>query len=175
MSDFSFKEIIDEYFKNENSYITISKEQEKFLNENKGKLFEYYGQVSDPKKDNFILGNIQIWVYGSDRIKFTPHCHIMLADKSIEFEVDLLNFEVINVKSPKGTNCSWNSFSNIKKPFFKWLELKNNVTGKNIYKLYSSWDQNNPRNTLIDFIAKHNIENLNKDLFDYVKASYENN
>ena len=40
----------------------VSKEQSLFLQENKGLLFEYFGQVSDPKYDTHILGNIQIWI-----------------------------------------------------------------------------------------------------------------
>lgn len=146
----------------------ISEEQEKFLKENKGLLFEYYIQASNPKYDNNILGNVQIWVYGNDRQDFTPNCHIMVADKSIEFEVSIIDWTIVNVKRPNNISCDWGSFRKIGKVFFKWLESKNKLGVKNKKYLYSLWDGSNPNNTLEDFIKSNNLKILDEDLIKYI-------
>ena len=149
--------------------IKITQEQEKFLIEQKGILFEYYSQASSPKYDSHILGNIQIWVYGNDRQNFTPHCHVMLADKSIEFEVSLLDWEIINVKRPNNISCDWSSFNEFKKPFFAWIERINRLKMKNKIMLFMLWDINNPNNTLSDFIERNNINIIDEDLIEYIE------
>ena len=147
----------------------ISAEQKQYLKENKGLLFEYYVQVSNPKYDNKILGDIQIWVYGNDRTDFTPHCHVMLKDRSISFEVSLITWEVINVKSPKGVNASWGELKYFVKPFFKWLRSDSaKLKIPNKILLYNQWDSTNPDNRLEDYIAKHNIEITDSTLFNYI-------
>lgn len=159
--------------------MSISIEQKNFLSENKGKLFEYYLMVSKPKFDNRILGNIQIWVYGHDRDKYTPHCHIMLADRSIEFEVDIFTWDIFNVKAPLDVEPNWSNFSKFRKPFFKWLETTNILGVKNKIQLYFSWDSANPDNTLSQFIKRQNIEIKDEELIQYIdkmdKSEEENN
>lgn len=148
----------------------ISKEQEKYLNENKGKLFEYYAQVSNPLIDSRILGKVQVWIYGDDRNSYTPHLHLMLSDRSREVEVSLIDFSLINIKSPKNISCVWSNFNDLRKPFEKWLCLTNKMGMKNIEKLFIAWDQNNPNNFLIDYVDKHKIKNneMNEDLYEYI-------
>ena len=148
--------------------IKITEEQERFLIEQQGILFEYYSQASSPKYDTNILGNIQIWVYGNDRQNFTPHCHVMFADKSVEFDVSLLDWNVINIKYPNNRTCDWSSFNEFKKPFFVWLERINRLKMKNKIKLFMLWDANNPNNTLSDFIERNNININDEDLIEYV-------
>lgn len=148
--------------------IKITEEQERFLLEQKGLLFEYYIQASNPRLDFHILGNIQIWVYGDDRQNFTPHCHVMFADKSIEFEVSLLGWNIINVKQPNNRTYDWSSFNEFKKPFFKWLYSKNKFGVLNKLNIFSLWDGTNPNNQLIDFVNQNNIDIDDKELKDYI-------
>lgn len=148
--------------------IRISKQQETFLSENKGKLFEYYVQVSKPSYDSKILGNIQIWVYGNDRQSFTPHCHVMLADKSIEFEVSIIDWSIINVKKPQNKPCGWSSFRKIAKPFFIWLKSEGVNGLMNKMNIYFDWDGANPNNILRDFVEKKNLNVNDNDLLEYI-------
>ena len=148
--------------------IKITEKQERFLIEQQGILFEYYSQASSPKYDTNILGNIQIWVYGNDRQNFTPHCHVMFADKSVEFEVSLLDWNVINIKYPNNRTCDWSSFNEFKKPFFKWLYSKNKFGVLNKLNIFSLWDGTNPNNQLIDFVNQNNIDIDDKELNDYI-------
>jgi hypothetical protein len=150
--------------------IYITEEQLKFLEENKGVLFEYYGQVSKPKRDSHILGNIQIWIYGNDRQDFTPHCHVMYNDRSVEFEVSLLDWSIINVKRPSSTECDWSSFKAFKKPFFKWLNSTNAIGTTNKQQLYFAWDSDNPSNNLEMFVNEHQIEITDPDLQIYIES-----
>lgn len=144
--------------------ILISEEQKKFLREQKGVLFEYYIQASNPKKDTEILGDLQVWVYGDDRNGFTPHCHVMTIDKSTEFEVSLIDWKVINVKQGIPTK-------KMQKKFMEWLNLKCSrntlITNKNF--LHMTWDGANQFNTLTDFCSKHNIIPNDKDLLKYIE------
>ena len=144
--------------------ILISEEQKKFLREQKGILFEYYIQASNPKKDAEILGDLQVWVYGDDRNGFTPHCHVMTIDKSTEFEVSLIDWKVINVKQGIPTK-------KMQKRFMEWLNLKCSrntlITNKNF--LHMTWDGANQFNTLTDFCDKHNIIPNDKDLLKYIE------
>lgn len=80
-------------------------------------LFEFYDMMNHPTKDKDILGEWQIWIYGSDREAFPPHCHVRLSDGSIEFEVSLLNWEIVNIKHSKMPN-SWDSIDNKLKNLF---------------------------------------------------------
>lgn len=144
--------------------IFISEQQEKFLKENKGLLFEYYEQVSNPRGDTHILGDLQVWVYGDDRKDFTPHCHIMTKDKSTEFEVSLIDWKLINVKCGEPT-------SDMRKKFDKWLHVRNtrfgNITNKNV--LFAVWDGNNPNNDLVEFVDSHRIKVDDNDLSKYIE------
>ena len=148
--------------------IIISEEQQKFLREQKGILFEYFSVVSNPKKDSKLLGDLQVWVYGDDRNGFTPHCHVMTIDKSTEFEVSLIDWKVINVKCGTPTR-------DMRKRFDKWLisnsTRNTEITNKNL--LYISWDGNNPNNDLSDFCEKHNIVPNDIDLLEYIKNQKE--
>ena len=143
--------------------ILISERQEKFLREQKGILFEYFSIVSNPKKDDRVLGDLQVWVYGNDRQDFTPHCHVMTKDDSTEFEVSLIDWKVINVKRGKPTR-------DMQKRFTKWLLSKSSrdtsITNKKL--LYISWDGNNPNNDLADFCERHRITPNDKDLLGYI-------
>lgn len=112
---------------------------------------EYYVQVSNPKTDSYILGNLFIYIYNNDRPDMTPHCHIMTKDKSIEIEVSLLpndNYKILNVKRPKNTPNDWSYFSDIKDKFFKWLNEKNgkNKELTNNEALDITWNMNNQNN-----------------------------
>ena len=145
--------------------IFISEEQEKYLNENKGLLFEYYEQISNPRGDTKILGDLQIWIYGNDRQDFTPHCHIMTKDKSTEFEVSIINWNIINVKNGKPTK-------DMKDRFFRWLNSNstkfNGMKNKNV--LFATWDGNNPNNDLLTFMSEHSISAEDDDLAEYLDS-----
>ena len=144
--------------------VLISEEQEKFLKEQKGILFEYFSVVSNPRKDVNILGNLQIWVYGNDRQDFTPHCHVMTVDKSTEFEVSLLDWNIINVKQGNPTR-------DMQKRFHQWLISKSTrgVDATNKKMLFISWDGNNPNNELGSFCERHNITPQDEELLEYIE------
>lgn len=145
--------------------IIISEEQESFLKKNKGLLFEYYEQVSNPRKDTHILGDLQVWIYGDDRNDFTPHCHVMTIDKSVEFEISLIDWRIINVKrgNPNG---------DMRKRFVEWLASDSTkffgIKNKNV--LFAVWDGNNPNNNLLDFVEKHKIDVQDGDLKKYIDS-----
>ena len=144
--------------------IFISEEQEKFLREEKGILFEYFSIVSNPRKDGILLGNLQVWVYGDDRQNFTPHCHIMTMDKTTEFEVSLIDWSLVNIKRGIPTR-------DMRKRFDKWLSAKSSkgVDATNKQMLFISWDGNNPNNDLATFCEKNKIEPTDKDLAQYIE------
>lgn len=149
--------------------VIITEQQEKFLREQKGLLFEYFSQVSNPKLDSDLLGNIQVWVYGSDRQAMTPHCHVMLADRSIEFEVSLIDWHIVNEKRGSAT-------VKMLKKFNEWLVSRSTrIPGgkSNKYALFVAWDANNPNNDLEDYINKHGIEVKDDVLTDYLNRNNE--
>ena len=149
--------------------IYISEEQNKYLKENKGLLFEYFGQVSNPLTDGHILNDLQIWVYGDDRQNFTPHCHVMKKDKSVEFEVSLIDWSVIRVK--RGTPTK-----DMKKSFIRWLETENSTFKGVLNKLvlFRDWDSNNPNNHLLEFCERHKITEIgDRDLRKYLSSKKE--
>jgi hypothetical protein len=145
--------------------VMISEEQERFLRENRGLLFEYYIQASNPTKDTKILGDLQVWVYGDDRAEFTPHCHVMTIDRSVEFEVSLVDWRVINVKRGEPT-------SDMMRKFMRWLTSLNTRLGSSTNKmsLFANWDGTNPSNRLLDFCEKHAIVPEDKDLLEYIES-----
>lgn len=155
------KKLISEYYKKRRE--PISKEQLKYLKENKALLFEYYVQASNPQKDGNTLGNLEVWIYGNDRQDFTPHCHVMSHDKSVEVEISLIDLKIVNVK-----NCEFTS--KMHKGFLKWLNSNSSKvkTNTNKYMLYVYWDVNNPNNTLTDFVLGHNVDIEDKDLQEYI-------
>lgn len=145
--------------------IIISEKQRKFLKEKKGVLFEYYSMASNPSFDSHILGNLQVWVYGDDRNKFTPHCHVFTKDKDIEIEVSIIDWEILNIKNGLPTKV-------FMKSFFKWLYSQSTrdkrLTNKDF--IYILWDSNNPENTLKDFIKEHGeLKIKDKGLENYIK------
>lgn len=145
--------------------VMISEEQERFLRENRGLLFEYYIQASNPTKDTKILGDLQVWVYGDDRAAFTPHCHVMTIDKSVEFEVSLIDWRVINIKRGEPTRS-------MQKRLDKWLTCEKHgahgMTNKEF--LFFNWDGTNPNNRLSAFCAKHAIVPEDKVLLEYIES-----
>ena len=140
-------------------------------------LEEYFSVTSSPK-DTDVLGNLEVWVYNSDREDFPPHCHIKTSDDSIEFEVSILNWEPFRIKKPQTkTIDGWDEFdSSIKKRFFEWLGrpsthiANNEITNKE--SLWTNWDQNNPTNRLENWIDK-GIPNLDKDLIQLVNPTID--
>ena len=134
----------------------------------KSPLFEYYDMLSHPK-DSDILGNWEVWVYGSDREAYTPHCHIRTKNGSLEFEVSLLTWEVINIKNSKLPN-SWVSIDRkLKKAFFEWLDRPSvqDPSKSNKFYMYRFWDGANPKNPLEKWVdSKKN--NIDKDLVKYI-------
>lgn len=148
--------------------IIISEQQEKFLKEQKGLLFEYYIQASNPRKDTHVLGDLQVWVYGDDRNGFTPHCHVMTIDKSTEFEVSLIDWNVVNVKNGTPTK-------DMQKRFDKWLSsnhsMLKSITNKEF--LYATWDSTNQNNTLADFCEKHKITPNDETLVLHIESQKE--
>ena len=141
----------------------ISEEQKKFLKEQKGLLFEYYAQVSNPRLDTRILGDLQVWVYGGDRKGFTPHCHVMKADKSVEWEVSILDWTIINVKNGTVTGSMESTFN-------KWLNAKSTRDKNKLNKeiVYVMWDSVNPNNDLLEFTETHNTEITDNELKQYI-------
>lgn len=130
-------------------------------------LFEYYDVISQPQ-DTDILGNLQIWIYGSDREKYPPHCHIRFADGSFGFEVSLLDWTVVSIKHSNAAN-SWDSIDrNIKKAFFTWLN-RPSIEGENKtnkHYMFYSWNSTNRNNRLENWIDKKSA--LDPDLLRYV-------
>lgn len=130
-------------------------------------LFEYYDRISKPQ-DNDVLGNWQVWIYGSDREAFPPHCHVRLPKGELEFEVSLLTWEVINIKNsdlPK----SWDSISkDIRDGFFEWLTRPNktdpSITNKKY--IYHIWDGLNTENRFEKWVKKDDKDNLDDELLD---------
>ena len=115
----------------------------------KSPLFEYYNMLSHPK-DSDILGNWEVWIYGSDREVYTPHCHIRTKNDSLEFEVSLLTWKVIAIKNSKLTS-SWKSIdSKLKKAFFEWLDRPSvqDPSKSNEFYMYHFWDDTNPKSPL---------------------------
>ena len=159
------KELIEEYLSNKNG---MSREQEMFLKENKGLLFEYYEQVSNPRVDAHILGGLEVWVYGDDRQDFTPHCHVMLHDRSVEVEISIIDWSIVNVKNGNFT-------SKMHKSFLKWLNSENSRLGgiANKMSLYAIWDGNNPNNDITRFVIKHGIDVKDADLKKYMHRQLE--
>ena len=150
--------------------IYISEKQMQFLKENKGLLFEYYEIVSDPKRDAHILGDIQVWIYGNDRQDFTPHCHVMTKDKSVEFEVSLLDWSILNIKKPQNLPNNWNVITHLRKPFFKWLmSFSKRAQMLNKRYLFAVWDGNNPNNQLEDYVEDHQISVTDSTLLKYLQ------
>ena len=130
-------------------------------------LEEYYNRVSKPQ-DSDILGDWEVWVYGSDREAFPPHCHVRLKDDSLEFEVSLLNWEVINIKNSKLPN-SWDSIDRrVKEAFFTWLNRPSKRQGGLINKivLYNYWNDSNVQNPLEKWVDKK--EGIDKDLIGFL-------
>ena len=133
----------------------------------KNLLFEYYNRISKPQ-DSDILGDWEVWVYGSDREAFPPHCHVRLKDDSFEFEVSLLNWEVINIKNSKLAN-NWDSIDRrVKEAFFTWLNRIAKKQGGLINKivLYNYWNDANVQNPLEKWVDKR--EDIDKDLLQYL-------
>ena len=141
----------------------ISKEQTKFLQEQKGLLFEYYAQVSNPRLDIRKLGDLQVWVYGDDRKNFTPHCHVMKSDKSVEWEVSIIDWNIINVKNGTVTG-------QMEKLFNEWLVAKSTKDKSKLNKemVYIMWDAVNPNNDLLEFTDSHNIKIEDIELNQYI-------
>lgn len=130
-------------------------------------LFEYYDRVSN-EGDNDLLDNWEVWIYGNDRSEFPPHCHVRLPDGSAEFEVSLLNWEVVNIKYNDLPN-SWGSIDrNLKKGFFEWLQRKSVAMPllTNKLHLYDFWDGANPNNLLEKWANKDST--IDKDLMEYL-------
>ena len=142
----------------------ISDEQSKFLSEQRGLLFEYYAQVSNPRLDNRILGDLQVWVYGNDRKDFTPHCHVMKTDKSLEWEVSIIDWSIINVKRGPVPG-------KLDDDFRIWLDSKSSRDKEKTNKemLFIMWDAVNPNNDLLSFTESHSIEIKDTELCSYLK------
>ena len=155
------KKLIERYF---NRGRGMSIEQEMFLKENRGILFEYYSQVSNPETDKDILGNLQVWVYGDDRQGFTPHCHLMLRDRSMEAEISIIDWGKVHSKKGEMTPKMY-------KAFLKWLDCESTRIGgfTNKQALFNAWDSNNPNNTLLQFISKHKIDVSDETLNAYIE------
>lgn len=136
----------------------------------KGLINEFYDRVST--NDDKTLKGFEVSVFSNDRPDFTPHCHLIGQDFNIE--VSLLDFNIINVKYPKGGKKDWSCFSKIGKSFFKWLDSKSTKINGLLNKesLYYFWDKNNQESKLIDFIENHNIKVKDENLIKYL---YETN
>ena len=130
-------------------------------------LFEYYDRISKPQ-DNDVLGNWQVWIYGSDREAYTPHCHIRLPKGELEFEVSLLTWDVINIKNSNLPN-SWDSIDrDIRDGFFEWLTRPNktDTSISNRKYMYYMWDGLNTENTLNKWVKEEEKDRLDDDLLD---------
>lgn len=143
------------------------------INEYKGmfgkiveEVLKEYIQVSNPRKDNKTLGNVKIYIYNNDRVGYTPHCHVIDEKNNIEIEIGLIDFDIINVKNPKGVSKDWGNFSKIRKAFFEWLESEKNGV-KNVYHLFNIWDDTNKANSLKNYIETHKINTITKHLYKH--------
>lgn len=135
-------------------------------------LFEYYDKVSN-EGDNDLLDNWEVWIYGNDRSEFPPHCHVRLPDGSAEFEVSLLNWEIVNIKHSELPN-SWDSIDrNLKRGFFRWLDRQSKESSKLTNKeyLYGFWNGANPHNRLEKWIDKR--EGIDQDLINYIEHKFD--
>lgn len=139
-------------------------------------LNEFFGVISTPK-DTDVLGNIEVWVYNSDREKYPPHCHVRTSDGKIEFEVSILNWEPFHLKSPTNKNINGRDEinSDIKKKFFTWLNRNSKEQGyenfSNKKAIWINWNQNNPNNRLEQWSNKK--ENIDKDLIDFLNPKLD--
>lgn len=137
------------------------------MTENQVGLLLEYDQVSNPKTDSNILGKLTVWVYGNDRDGYTPHCHVIMSDGSMEAELSIIDFSVINIKTGTFTK-------KMLKKLINWTMAKTDgVT--NLKRLYTAWDDKNGSNTLLDFITKHGIKIENPTLLKYLNDSLSKN
>ena len=114
-------------------------------------------RVDNPQKDYVILGDCEIWIYGTDRSSMTPHFHYLRRrgkTNPFELEIRLTDFTICFSKPRTGVSknklLSWEGLSQERKALFEWLdstssELKN-VKNKDILKLV--WNQNNRDNPI---------------------------
>lgn len=73
-------------------------------------LKEHFEQLSKPllemaridEPKNPVLQNYEIWIYGNDRTKMSPHFHILNRKKKLNIEVSITDLEVINSLPRKG-------------------------------------------------------------------------
>lgn len=141
-------------------------------------IIEEYFSVTSSPKDTDVLGNLEIWIYNSDREEFPPHCHVKTSDGSIEFEVSILNWEPFRIKKPQTKMINgWDGIdSSIKKRFFEWLNRPSTHVGNldlpNKLSLWINWNQNNPTNRLENWIEK-NIPNFDKELIEFINPTID--
>lgn len=142
------------------------------INENLSKLLtEYYIQISNPKLDSAYLVGIQIQIYSNDRENFTPHCHIISSDNSTEFEVSIIDWNIINIK--RGDSGKVNQ---IYRKFSTWLyKIAKNNSKINKFRLYNSWDKQNANNSILSFLEKHELSKVDNDLIEYIKQISNSN
>lgn len=161
---------------NEHKYIEeMVRDMEKH---NKGLLHEYYIAANN-KQDRYILKDLKIYIYNLDREQMTPHCHVKSGDGEVELEVSLLDWSIVNVKTPQGLSNNWSNFRDIKDRFFEWLDVYHKKTDLlNVYWLFELWDGENPNNALEAYKDNSNIneylkEYLQKDQYYIDKDSLQ--
>lgn len=132
---------------------------------------EYFGVISTPK-DTHILGNLEVWIYNSDREEYPPHCHVKTSDGSLEFEVSILNWKPFRLKKPETKMIDgWDEIdSSIKNSFFEWLyapstEIASNYRN-NKEAIWANWNTNNPNNRLEKWVEYDDIDSELKELLN---------
>lgn len=128
-------------------------------------LKEYYVRVSSPKNDSKILNGSNVWIYTNDRNDYTPHCHLISNDGSTEFEVSLIDFNIIHIKRGKNKNIN-----ELYECFLEWLTCVSNKSGDiNKNNLFNLLDYYNVNNQLNKFINSHKIIVKDADLIKYIE------
>lgn len=122
------------------------------LNTSKGQLLEM-ARIDVPSKDNAILGTKEIWVYGQDRQRMTPHFHYFdNKNKQFSIEVNIQDLSVCFSQPRKGVPqnrlLSWYGLSNEYKVLKQWLKSPNGdiPSISNYQAIKLAWNQNNRDN-----------------------------
>lgn len=135
-----------------------------------GKLLEFYDLITNTKNGfEKIGGRVDVYIFGDDRICYTPHIH--LVDNDLTIEVSLMDWSIVHIKGNVG-NKEEIRINSIMKMFKKWINNENKKHNlPNFYILFSIADSiltSSGRGTrLINFIDK--VDTISDELAFYLK------